>query len=113
MYWSPKTRHRPSDGSGGGCRFVNSSGKPGMRTTDEEAWSLAPPANTLRSSSIRATLSGVKSFQKGGGLGNVDASECGSCSAIAECVLQGGISRHGRIGVEVQPSRLPFTCCAG
>jgi hypothetical protein len=82
MYWSPKTLHRPSDGSGGGCRFVNSSGRPGTRTMDDGASSPSPPAYALRSSSMRATLSGVKSFQKGGGLGNVDAMECCSWSAI-------------------------------
>lgn len=65
-----------------------------MRTTgeDEDACSLAPPAKALRRSSIRATLSGVKSLQKGGGLGNVDASECGSCSAIAVVVAEDGIT---------------------
>lgn len=80
MYWSPKTRHRPSAGSMGGCRLVNSCGRPGIRTADAD-WSPAP-ANELRSSSIRATRSGVKSFQKEGGLGNVEASECASCSAM-------------------------------
>lgn len=51
---------------------------------DDEGSSLPPltPLKELRSSSMRAILSGVKSFQNGGGLGNVEDREYGSWSAM-------------------------------
>lgn len=39
-------------------------------------------SSSLRSCSYRATLSAVNSLQNGGGFGNVEESECGSCSAM-------------------------------
>ena len=88
MYWSPKTLHRPSEGSAGGWRLIRSVGTLTNRAAGSHA--LLPLSLTssialssaclLLSASIRVILSGVKSFQNGGGLGKVDASECCSSS---------------------------------
>lgn len=90
MYVSPNTRHRPSAGSAGGWRFTSSSGKPGMRVIVD----ASPPlpcccACCVLSASTRAILSGVKSFQNGGGFGNVDESvllSWGGWSAIFQAI---------------------------
>lgn len=64
--------------------MARSSGKFGMGFTGASASCSSPPPFSLRSSSMRAIRSTVKSRQNGGGLGNVDDSDCGSSwSAMA------------------------------
>lgn len=83
---SPNTLQFPSAGSAGGCRRIKSAGTSGIRMTEASSTPCCS-ACILRSSSTRASFSGLKSCQNGGGRGNVeetfDGSSCWSAIVTA------------------------------